>query len=58
MIARRLSSEAIKGNIEEGLPIPMCIAGLSRETKPVRVIVEDITAAAERIIDTSTKLKA
>ena len=58
MIARRLSSKVIKGNIKEDLPVAMGLAGLPKETKPVRVIVEDITTAAERRPDTSTKLKA
>ena len=54
----RLSFGVIKGNIEEGSLMAGQIAGLIKETKPVKAIVDDIIAEAELIIDTLGKVKS
>ena len=58
MAGERLSSGVIKGNIEEGSLMVGQIAGLIKEGKPVKVIIEDIMAEAARTIDILTRLKA
>lgn len=53
----RLFSGVIQGNIEDGSLMAGQIAGLIKEIKPVKVIIEDIMAEAEKTIGTLGKLK-
>lgn len=53
----RLSSGVIEGNVEEGSLMAGQIAGLIKDIKPVRAIIEDIMAEAEDIIDSLSKFK-
>jgi enoyl-[acyl-carrier protein] reductase II len=47
----RLSLGVMQGNIEEGSLMAGQIAGLIKEIKPVKAIIDDIMAEAEQIID-------
>jgi enoyl-[acyl-carrier protein] reductase II len=51
----RLSLGVMQGNIEEGSLMAGQIAGLIKEIKPVKAIIQDIIAEAEQIIDTISK---
>lgn len=46
----KLSSGIIEGNVEEGSLMAGQIAGLIKEIKPVKAIIEDIMAEAEEVI--------
>ena len=46
----KLSSGIIEGNVEEGSLMAGQIAGLIKEIKPVKTIIEDIVAEAEKVI--------
>jgi len=48
----RLHLGIIEGNIEEGSLMAGQIAGLVKEIKPVKAIIEEIMAQAEKIVDT------
>ena len=54
----RLSLGIIQGNIEEGSLMAGQIAGLIRDIKPAKAIIEDIMAEAEKVIDTLGKFKS
>jgi enoyl-[acyl-carrier protein] reductase II len=54
----RLSLGVIQGNVEEGSLMAGQIAGLIKEIKPVKVIIEDIIAEAEKVIDTLNKFQS
>jgi len=54
----KLSLGIIQGNIEEGSLMAGQIAGLIRDIKPVKAIIEDIMAEAEKVIDTLGKFKS
>lgn len=54
----RLSLGIIKGNIEEGSLMAGQIAGLIKEVKPVKAIIEDIMAEAEKVIETLRKFES
>ena len=53
---RRLSLGVIEGNIEEGSLMAGQIAGLIKEIRPVKAIIEDTVAEAERTITALGKL--
>jgi len=53
----RLSLGIIQGNIEEGSLMAGQIAGLIKEVKPVKAIIQDIMVEAEQVIDTLGKLQ-
>jgi enoyl-[acyl-carrier protein] reductase II len=53
----RLSLGVMQGNIEEGSLMAGQIAGLIKEIKPVKAIIQDIMAEAERIIGALGKHK-
>ncbi len=53
----RLSLGVIQGNIEEGSLMAGQIAGLIRDIKPVKTIIEDIMSEADHLIDKLTKHK-
>ena len=55
---RRLSLGVIEGNIEEGSLMAGQIAGLIKEIRPVKAIIEDTVAEAERTITALGKLGA
>ena len=54
----RLSLGVIQGNVEEGSLMAGQIAGLIKEIKPVKVIIEDIVAEAEKVINILVKLQS
>ena len=54
----RLSSGIIQGNIEEGSLMAGQIAGLIKDIKPVKAIIEDIMAEAEKVIETLGKFES
>lgn len=54
----RLSLGVIQGNVEEGSLMAGQIAGLIQEIKPVKAIIEDIMAEAEKIIETLRKFQS
>jgi len=54
----KLSLGVIQGNIEEGSLMAGQIAGLIKEVKPVKAIIQDIIAEAEGVIDTLKKLQS
>ena len=54
----RLSFGIIRGNIEEGSLMAGQIAGLIKEINPVKAIVDDIIAEAEKVIDTLGRVKS
>ena len=54
----RLFSGVIEGNIEEGSLMAGQIAGLIKEIKPVKAVIEDIMAEAEKIIDALDEVKS
>jgi len=54
----KLSLGIIQGNIEEGSLMAGQIAGLIRDIKPAKAIIEDIMAEAEKVIDTLGKFKS
>ena len=54
----KLFSGVIEGNIEEGSLMAGQIAGLIKETKPVKAVIEDIMAEAEKIIDSLGEVKS
>jgi len=54
----RLSLGIIQGNIEEGSLMAGQIAGLIKEIKPVKAIIEDIMAEAEKVIETLCKFES
>jgi enoyl-[acyl-carrier protein] reductase II len=47
----KLSLGVMQGNIEEGSLMAGQIAGLIRDIKPVKAIIQDIMAEAQQIID-------
>jgi enoyl-[acyl-carrier protein] reductase II len=51
----RLSLGVMQGNIEEGSLMAGQIAGLIKEIKPVKAIIQDIMTEAEQIIDALSK---
>jgi enoyl-[acyl-carrier protein] reductase II len=51
----RLSSGIIQGNLDEGSLMAGQIAGLIKDIKPVKAIIEDIMAEAEKVIETLGK---
>ncbi|HAV10306.1 MAG TPA: enoyl-[acyl-carrier-protein] reductase FabK [Dehalococcoidia bacterium] len=53
----RLSLGVIQGNIEEGSLMAGQIAGLIRDIKPVKMIIEDIMSEADHMIDEIIKHK-
>ncbi|MDY6893086.1 MAG: enoyl-[acyl-carrier-protein] reductase FabK [Chloroflexota bacterium] len=53
----RLSSGAIEGNVEEGSLMAGQIAGLIKEIKPVKAIIEDIMSETEEAIGALSRLK-
>ncbi len=53
----RLSLGVIQGNMEEGSLMVGQIAGLIKEVKPVKVIIEDIMVEAQRVIDVLGKFQ-
>ena len=54
----RLSLGVIQGNIEEGSLMAGQIAGLIKDIKPVKAIIEDIMAEAEKVIETLRKFES
>jgi len=54
----RLSSGVIEGNVEEGSLMAGQIAGLIKEIKPVKAIIEDTVAEAEKTVVALGKLGA
>jgi len=54
----RLSSGVIQGNIEEGSLMAGQIAGLIKEVKPVKEIIQDIMTEAQQVLDALGKLQA
>jgi len=54
----KLSLGIIQGNIEEGSLMAGQIAGLIRDIKPVKAIIEDIMAEAEKVIETLSKFES
>ncbi len=54
----RLSSGIIQGNLEEGSLMAGQIAGLIKDIKPVKAIIEDIMAEAEKVIETLGKFES
>jgi enoyl-[acyl-carrier protein] reductase II len=54
----RLYLGVIQGNIEEGSLMAGQIAGLITEIKPVKQIIQDIMAEAERTLEILGKLKS
>jgi enoyl-[acyl-carrier protein] reductase II len=54
----RLSSGIIQGNLDEGSLMAGQIAGLIKDIKPVKAIIEDIMAEAEKVIETLGKFKS
>lgn len=54
----RLSSGVIQGNIEEGSLMAGQIAGLIKEVKSVKAIIEDIMAEAQQVVDALGKLQS
>jgi enoyl-[acyl-carrier protein] reductase II len=54
----RLSSGIIQGNLEEGSLMAGQIAGLIKDIKPVKTIIEDIMAEAEKVIETLGKFES
>lgn len=54
----RLSLGTIQGNIEEGSLMAGQIAGLIKDIKPVKAIIEDIMAEAEKVIETLRKFES
>jgi enoyl-[acyl-carrier protein] reductase II len=54
----RLSSGIIRGNLEEGSLMAGQIAGLIKDIKPVKAIIEDIMAEAEKVIETLGKFES
>lgn len=54
----RLSSGVIEGNVEEGSLMAGQIAGLIKEIKPVKAIIEDTVAEAEKTVAALGKLGA
>lgn len=54
----RLSLGVMQGNIEEGSLMAGQIAGLIKEIKPVKAIIEDIMAEAEQSIDALIRYKS
>jgi enoyl-[acyl-carrier protein] reductase II len=54
----RLSSGIIQGNLDEGSLMAGQIAGLIKDIKPVKTIIEDIMAEAEKVIETLGKFKS
>ena len=53
----RLSSGVIEGNVEEGSLMAGQIAGLIKEIKPVKAIIEDIMSETEEAIGALSRLK-
>jgi enoyl-[acyl-carrier protein] reductase II len=53
----KLSLGIIQGNIEEGSLMAGQIAGLIKEIKPVKAIIQDIMVEAQQVIDALGKLK-
>ena len=51
----KLSLGVMQGNIEEGSLMAGQIAGLIKEIKPVKAIIQDIMAEAQQIIDSLGK---
>ncbi|MBM3119984.1 MAG: enoyl-[acyl-carrier-protein] reductase FabK [Chloroflexi bacterium] len=54
----RLSLGVIQGNIEEGSLMAGQIAGLIKEVKPVKAIIQDIMAEAQQVIDVLGKFQS
>jgi len=54
----RLSLGIIQGNLEEGSLMAGQIAGLIKDIKPVKAIIEDIMAEAEKVIETLGKFES
>jgi len=54
----RLSSGIIQGNLEEGSLMAGQIAGLIKDIKPVKAIIDDIMAEAEKVIETLGKFES
>jgi enoyl-[acyl-carrier protein] reductase II len=54
----RLSSGIIQGNLDEGSLMAGQIAGLIKDIKPVKAIIEDIMAEAEKVIETLGKFES
>ncbi|MCJ7655764.1 MAG: DUF561 domain-containing protein [Dehalococcoidia bacterium] len=54
----RLSLGIIQGNLEEGSLMAGQIAGLIKDIKPVKAIIEDIMAEAEKVLETLGKFES
>jgi enoyl-[acyl-carrier protein] reductase II len=54
----RLSLGIIQGNLEEGSLMAGQIAGLIKDIKPVKAIIEDIMAEAEKVTETLGKFES
>ena len=54
----RLSLGIIHGNLEEGSLMAGQIAGLIKDIKPVKAIIEDIMSEAEKVIETLGKFES
>ena len=54
----RLSSGVIQGDVEEGSLMAGQIAGLIKEIKPVKAIIQDIMTEAQQVLDAMAKLQA
>ena len=54
----RLSLGIIQGNLEEGSLMAGQIAGLIKDIKPVKAIIEDIMAEAEKVIEALEKFES
>ena len=54
----RLSLGIIHGNLEEGSLMAGQIAGLIKDIKPVKAIIEDIMAEAEKVLETLGKFES
>jgi enoyl-[acyl-carrier protein] reductase II len=54
----KLSLGIIQGNIEEGSLMAGQIAGLIKDIKPVKAIIEDIMAEAEKVIKSLSEFKS
>ena len=54
----KLSLGIIQGNVEEGSLMAGQIAGLIRDIKPVKAIIEDVMAEAEKVIETLSKFES
>jgi len=53
----KLSSGVIQGNVEEGSLMAGQIAGLIKEIKPVKAIIQDIMTEAQQVLDAMGKLQ-